>query len=191
MRITQVAALAATICFASLLSTAAQAGVIYDLTVAGGGSWTGSGSITFDTLTGNTTAGVSAFSFHVDNTGSGGPQDYNLADIATVDWSIDPTTFDLSLLLTTNLIPFGVFQSAILLTNQPGLHANPCGASTPDTGSLTCARNTAGTSFATTFDGQLSATFVSVSVPVPEPSTLALFGLGLAGLGWVNRRRKA
>src|SRR5262249_9195462 len=63
-----------------------------------------------------------------------GPQDYNLADIATVDWSIDPTTFDLSLLLTTNLIPFGVFQSAILLTNQPGLHPNPCGASTPDTG---------------------------------------------------------
>ena len=35
-------------------------------------------------------------------------------------------------------------------------------------------------------DGQL----IVLSVPVPEPGTLALFGLGLAGMGLVRRRKR-
>ncbi len=29
------------------------------------------------------------------------------------------------------------------------------------------------------------------AAPVPEPATLGIFGVGLAGLGWMRRRRKA
>jgi len=101
------AAFAAAICFTGLL-LGAQADFIYDLSVSGG--WTGSGSIAFDTLTGtdivfSDIAGVSAFSFHV-SSGFGSPQDYDLGDLASVDWSIDPASFDLSLLLSAALVPF-------------------------------------------------------------------------------------
>ncbi len=36
----------------------------------------------------------------------------------------------------------------------------------------------------------LTAALTTIPAPVPAPATLALFGLGLAGLGW-NRRKKA
>jgi PEP-CTERM motif len=29
-----------------------------------------------------------------------------------------------------------------------------------------------------------------IDYPVPEPATVALFGLGFAGLGWMRRRQK-
>ena len=158
----------------------AQAGFIYDLTVSG--NWTGSGSISFDTLSGSTSSGVSAFSFH-DSTGFlTSPQDYDLADIASVDWSID-SSFNLSLLLSTALVPFGLNQTAILLTNQSGVHSGPCGEGL---GSLTCAAIASGGG-AVNSQGILSARLVSASVP--EPSTVALFAMGLVGLGLMWRRR--
>jgi hypothetical protein len=40
--------------------------------------------------------------------------------------------------------------------------------------------------FASNFDGQVKGDIA----PVPEPSTVALLGLGLAGLGLYNWRRK-
>lgn len=40
------------------------------------------------------------------------------------------------------------------------------------------------------FEGDdLEAWSITVTTPAPEPSTLAIFGLGLFGLGWARRRR--
>src|SRR5215472_18787628 len=109
--------------FSALLSSLpARADFIFDLDVSG--QWTGSGSIDFTTATGNSTVNVAGFSFHVAS-GAGSPQDYGLADINTISWSIDSSD-NLSLLLSSNLIPFGSDQSGILLTNESGSHAVPC-----------------------------------------------------------------
>src|SRR5690242_16825788 len=167
---------------AFLAPVSAQAGFIYDLTVSG--FWTGSGSITFDTLSGNAPSGVSAFSFHT-STGSGSPQDYDLADIESVNWSID-SSFNLSLLLSTALVPFGPNQSAILLTNQSGGHVAPCSGHF-SAESVTCFRTPTGSGLVDA-GGVLSASLVPASVP--EPSTVALFAMGLAGLGLMKQKRR-
>jgi len=172
---------------ASFPSLPAQAGYIYDLSV--GGSWTGSGSITFDSLAGSSPAGVSAFSFNAAS-GYGAPQSYGLSDLASVSWSIDGA-FNLSLLLETALVPFGSRQqSAIVLTNLNDPNQFPC-FDLPDTYSLSLSCEVdPGGSGSGNFNSPLSATFVSTTTAVPEPGTLALFGLGLAGLGLIRYRRK-
>src|SRR6516165_9156404 len=65
-------------------------------------SWAGSGSIDFKTASGTSTADVAGFSFHV-ATGAGSPQDYALADINTISWSIDSSD-NLTLLLSSDSI---------------------------------------------------------------------------------------
>jgi hypothetical protein len=159
----------------------AKADFIYDLTVSN--SWTGSGSIAVDSLSGNSSIGVTVFIFQT-GTGIGSPQDYDLADILSVDWAIDDS-FNLSLLLTTSLVPFGAGQSAILLSNMPTAHPDPCGVSGAVTvGSISCETLPSGDDGAH-FSGVLSARLLEV----PEPATVAVFGAGLIGLGLLARRR--
>ena len=167
--------------FSALLSSLpARADFIFDLDVSG--QWTGSGSIDFTTATGNSTVNVAGFSFHVAS-GAGSPQDYGLADINTISWSIDSSD-NLTLLLSSNSITFGSFQSGVLLTNESGSHVFPCDPTIFGSGSLTCFQDSSGFG-GTTSDGVLTAT-----PAVPEPASLALLAVCLAGLGVVLRIRR-
>jgi hypothetical protein len=160
----------------------AKADFLYMLSV--GNTWVGSGTIAFDASSGNASIGVTAFSFNT-SAGIGSPQDYGLADILTIDWSIDDS-FNLSLLLTTSLVPFGTGHSAILLSNLPGTNADPCGVSGAVTvGSISCEAFAVGDDGAH-FQGVLTARLVEVA----EPATIALFGAGLLGLGLIARKKK-
>jgi hypothetical protein len=167
--------------------SAARADLIYDLNVAAGsGFFTGSGSIDLTTLSGTSTAGVAAFSFHA-ATGNGVPQDYTLGDINTISWSIDSSD-DLSLLLISDLLPlqgFPAITTAILLTDEGGSNPSPCSAATPEPGSITCAKGNGNTDFESP-DGVLTATLAAV----PEPSSLASLAAGLVVFGFCRGRRR-
>ena len=172
-----------------LSSLPARADFIFDLTVGPPppGVWTGSGSIDFTTASGTSTADVAGFTFNV-ATGPGSPQDYALADIKTISWSIDSSD-NLSLLLSSNLITyFGIYESAVLLTNESGSHADPCVPSSPSVdGSATCFRVPNGVGV-TLSHASLTAT--PITAAVPEPASLTLLAVGLAGLGMVVRLRR-
>lgn len=158
----------------------AHAGFIFDLSVSSS-FFTGSGSIDFATQSGSSVADLSAFSFHV-STGAGSPQDYGLGNVATVSWTIDNSSNLSDFLLTTDLISFGTTQSAVLLTTSTAFHQGLCSSSS-FLDSQTC---TAGV-VPNTSTGVLTAR----SVNVPEPAAIALFGFGLAALGFMLRRARA
>lgn len=175
--------LATVIALSGLLAAPAHAGFLYNLSVTGPGSWTGSGSIELPALTGSSPPGASAFSFSVTSAIAGSPQNYGLSDIASIAWTIDSNTLDLtSLLLTTVLIPFGTAQSAIVLNNTGSAESSQCAHGQP-LGSQTCETIPGGG--LVHFGGVLTA---ELQTAVPEPAPLALMGLGWTGL-ILSRRR--
>jgi hypothetical protein len=179
---------AALLLAAALPSSPAHAGFMFDLTVAplpnGIVPWTGSGSIDFTTLSGTSTAGVAAFSFRA-ATGNGSPQDYTLADIASINWSINSSDA-LTLLLISNDIPFETADSAIRLSNEGSNGPLPCLelSSIGSAVSVTCETIGAGDYS----QGSLAAIFVPSALP--EPGSLALLAPMLLGIAAFLRRRK-
>jgi hypothetical protein len=181
--------LSAGLLFAAVLpSSPAHAGFMFDLTVAplpnGIAPWTGSGSIDVTSLSGTSTAGVAAFSFHA-ATGNGSPQDYTLADIASINWSINSSDA-LTLLLISNEIPFETADSAIKLSNEGSNGPLPCLdlSSIGTTVSVTCETIGVG-NFS---QGGLTAAFVPSALP--EPGSLALLATTLLGIAAFLRGRK-
>jgi hypothetical protein len=112
----------------------AHAAFIFDLTNNSPDTVLITGVIGFETLSGNSPAGVTEFNVHLeadcvfcDPRDRGAPQDYDLGDIASVRWFIDNSGL-LSLLLFTDLIPFSDGRSALMLNNTFEEHIDPCGS---------------------------------------------------------------
>jgi hypothetical protein len=166
-----------------LLSSPAQAGLMFDLSVSG--TWTGSGSIDFTTLMGTSTADVDTFRFHV-ATGGGSPQNYTLADINTISWSINGSDV-LTLDLVSKAIAFDSAISGIVLTSASGLSTDPCAQGGGFSfGSVSC--EASGGLIDLSYGGALTAT--AVPQVVPEPAALTLFGPMLLGIAAFLRRSK-
>jgi hypothetical protein len=171
-----------TVVAALAITAPAHAAYTFELTVTGPSAFTGSGSIDFDTLSGNSAADLSAFDFHV-SAGFGSPQDYDLGDIASISWTIDGAFNLTSVLLESVLIPFGSDQSGLLLAIGQSAPTDPCGFTWGSNQSATCIRLQSGGGAGNS--GALTAELQ----PVPEPSSYALVLGGLGLLGWVARRR--
>lgn len=177
------------------LSSPARADFLYDLTVTG--SWTGSGSIDFNTSSGSSTSGVSSFSFTSSNFAPTPPTlSYGLGDISSISWSINSAGDLTSLLLVTNQISFSPsppdFSALLLTTNSTLTNPSPCESSQSLTGSIICeATGPGGGVILTNFNNAQGGNLLAVPVsPVPEPGSLALFVPPLLGLAFVYRRRR-
>ncbi|MEM7225137.1 MAG: PEP-CTERM sorting domain-containing protein [Pseudomonadota bacterium] len=170
----------------------AQASLIQNLTVTDnqdGGGFTGTGRIEFDSLSGNSAAGVVSFSFTPStNTPNfdGSPPVFTEADIISVSWLIEDWELVEFSLVAGDMIstPFGGSTWGIVLDLTNELVRFPCFSAVSVPASLLCGPTSGVISVA----GRDLST-EPVHNDIPEPASLALFAIALGGLGFMARRR--
>lgn len=174
-------------------SFAVYAGLIHDLTVtdpfSDPGFFIGTGQIVFKTDSGNDVSDVESFTFTAMSpvVGSDDTTTFGLADIDTIAWIIDDEwNLTLSNLLTF-LIPGTLANTrySIGLSTTTGTNVGSqefCA----DAANYYCKVD----DDIGLYDTRINRDLTSSAVHVPEPTTLALLSLGLAGLGFTRRRTK-
>lgn len=166
------------------LAAQAHAGLIHDITLTGN-QFSGSGQITFNSLSGSDPSDVAAFSL----SGSGPLGLFSFSGssfIERISFSIDPITWALSLpSLDTFFSTTGDVSTCLILGSNGGQCDFP-------NGNAIFPQPLANQASPGVSAGRiLNVQTTPVMTPIPEPSTLALFGVGLAGLALARRRRAA
>lgn len=183
-------ALSAMLLVVLCISGTARAGFIYDISISGFNA-TGSGQITFNSLSGSDTSGVDAFSF----SGNGGLAEFSFSgpsSIAAIAWTIDPSNsmLDFSTLTTFNslnaagtgtCLALGSLGDECTAFNISGLPHSGLSFHGPSYMAQVSA-------ITSTFSSALSVTTAPAPVQIPVPGTFALFLLGLLSLGILARR---
>jgi len=165
----------------------AQATLIHDLAVTNiYNNFTGTGHIEFKAATGTDTSGVSAFDFS--GTGPLGSFSFSLGEIENIQWSIDPTTWALSLNLGTSKdqIPTQTQVASCIILKNYGT-SGTCGSGLLTTTSSFSRVAQQKIGITSTGGGNLATTPVqAVSAPTP----LTLLAVGLAAMGVLRRQTR-